>query len=309
MNEKYVSTAEVTKNKIKSALLVLIMMIMCYFIASAIGYMAGNESYGKMIGIGIAVLVIPFQLITAKMSILAMTKGTPVNTADERQARLKRMTENLAESAGMKRVPDLYITPSNVPNAFASGTSEKNAFICVTQGLLNMLDEREMSGVIGHEISHIVHRDIMLSQLTVSLVSIIIMLSSVLARMAFWGGGRRDSRREGGSGILAIIAIFAIILQPIARIVASLIQLAISRTREYAADAYSVKLNGGGSGLASALAKIGGIDSYSREEVDSLGGEQLKCMYINFPTKSLGNLFSTHPPIEERIRKIQNMDY
>ena len=159
MNEKYVSTAEVTKNKIKSAILVLIMMLMCYFLSYAIGYMAGNESYGKMIGIGIAVLVIPFQLITAKMSILAMTKGTPINTNDERQARLKRMTETLAENAGMKRVPDLYITPSDVPNAFASGTSEKNAFICVTQGLLNILDEREMSGVIGHEISHIVHRD------------------------------------------------------------------------------------------------------------------------------------------------------
>ncbi|MBE7060290.1 MAG: hypothetical protein E7389_05665 [Ruminococcaceae bacterium] len=308
MNENYVSTTEVAKNKVKSVLLVAIMMVMCYVLASAIGYMAGNEQYGRMIGIGIAVFVIPFQLITAKISILAMAKGTPLNEADERQARIKRITEDLAEAAGMKRVPDLYITPSSVPNAFASGTSEKNAFICVTQGLLGILDEREMAGVIGHEISHIVHRDIMLSQLTVSLVSIIIMLSSVLARMAFWGGGNRRSRREeGGAGLLAIIAVLAIILQPIARIIASLIQLAISRTREYAADAYSVKLNRSGSGLASALAKIGGVASYSRDEVESLGGEQLKCMYINFPSRS--SIFSTHPPIEERIRKIKNMEY
>ncbi|MDP4119287.1 MAG: M48 family metallopeptidase, partial [Bacillota bacterium] len=265
--------------------------------------------YGLGIGIVISVIVIPIQMLTAKMSILAMAKGKELDLADERQRRLKSIVEGLAISAGMSKVPDVYIVPSSVPNAFASGMNESTAFICVTRGLLDMLDDQEMAGVIGHEISHIVHKDILLSQLAVSLVSIIILLSSIFARMAFWGGGSRrsDNREGGGAGIIAIIALFAIILQPLARLVANLIELSISRKREFAADAYSVRLCGYNEGLARALEKIGGVGSYSKKQVASLGGEQLKCMYINFPIKNASSLFSTHPPIEERVKRIRNM--
>ncbi len=309
MNEKnvkpYFSVSEVRKNKFKTFFLVIAMMLIVLALSVAIGYMAGELSYGIGIGLLISLIVIPVQMLTAKASILAMARGQKLDEANERHRRLKSIAEGLSISAGLKKVPDLYIVPSEVPNAFASGMSEKDAFVCVTQGLLNRLDDQELAGVVAHEISHIVHRDIMLSQLTVSLVSIIIILSSVLTRITYFGG-RRNSRDNNNAGaVILVISLVAILLQPFARLVASLIELSISRKREYAADAYAVRLCGYNEGLARALEKIGGIGKYSKEQVASLGGAQLKCMYINFP--SAASLFSTHPPIEERVKRIRNM--
>ena len=305
----YFSVQEVAKNKMKSVALVLIMVGIILLLSAGIGYLNGDTAYGFFIGAIISVVVIPIQMLTAKASILAMSKGKALDMSNERHRRLKSIVEGLAISAGLIRTPDVYIVPSNVPNAFASGMSEKNAFVCVTQGLLDMLDDTELAGVVAHEISHIVHRDIMLSQLAVSLVSIIILLSSIFARMAYWGGSVRRSKDDNNNaaGLLAIIGLLAILLQPFARLIANLIELSISRKREYAADAYAVRLCGYNEGLASALEKIGGIKQYSKAQVESLGGAQLRCMYINFPMKNAASLFSTHPPIEERIKRIRNM--
>jgi heat shock protein HtpX len=131
-----------------------------------------------------------------------MTKGRKPDPADPRSRRLQSIVEGLAISAGLTRTPDVYIVPSQVPNAFASGMNEKSAFIGVTEGLLNMLDDQELTGVIGHEMAHIAHRDILVSQLAVSLVSAILMLSAILSRIAFFGGrssGRRSRDGEGGN--------------------------------------------------------------------------------------------------------------
>ncbi len=312
MSEKalkpYFSISEVRKNKLKSVFLILVMVAIVMLLSVGIGYMAGDVYYGVGVGAVISLIVIPIQMLTAKASILAMSKGKALDMTNPRHRKLKSITEGLSVSAGLTRVPGLYVVPSSVPNAFASGMSEKDAFVCVTQGLLDMLDDQELAGVVAHEISHIVHRDIMLSQLTVSLVSIIIMLSSVLARMSYFGRGRRSSDENKNTGaILMVIALVAVLLQPIARIIASLIELAISRKREYAADAYAVRLCGYNEGLARALEKIGGIGKYSKEQVQSLGGTQLRCMYINFPMKNAASLFSTHPPIEDRVKIIRNM--
>ena len=301
----YFSIAEVYKNKVKSVILILVMVSIIIAISGLIGYMADDMYYGIGLGIIISVIVIPLQMLTAKASILAMAKGTPLNMNIESHRKVKSIAEGLAISAGLRKVPDLYIINSDVPNAFASGMNEKNAFVCVTSKLLEILDDQELAGVIAHEFSHIIHRDILLSQLAVSLVSIIIMLSSIATRMAYFGGRRSNDNNKNGGAFVLIVSLFAIILQPIARLIASLIELSISRKREYAADAYAVRLCGYNEGLARALEKIGGIGKYSKEQIKSLGGEQLKCMYINFPSKQ--NLFSTHPPIEERVRIIRNM--
>lgn len=302
----YFSVTEVYKNKVKSVILILVMVSIIIALSGLIGYMADDVYYGIGLGVIISVIVIPLQMLTAKASILAMAKGAPLNMNIESHRKVKSIAEGLTISAGLKKVPDLYIINSDVPNAFASGMNEKNAFVCVTSKLLEIMDDQELAGVIAHEFSHIIHRDILLSQLAVSLVSIIIMLSSVAARMAYFGGRRsNDNNKNSGGAIILIISLFAIILQPIARLIASLIELSISRKREYAADAYAVRLCGYNEGLARALEKIGGIGKYSKEQIASLGGEQLKCMYINFPSKE--NLFSTHPPIEERVRIIRNM--
>ncbi len=300
----YFSVAEVYKNKVKSVILILVMVSIIIALSGLIGYMADDMYYGIGFGVIISVIVIPVQMLTAKASILAMAKGTPLNMNIESHRKVKSIAEGLAISAGLRKVPDMYIINSEVPNAFASGMNENNAFVCVTSKLLEILDDQELAGVIAHEFSHIIHRDILLSQLAVSLVSIIIMLSSVAARMAYFGRRKSKDNKNGGA-IILIISLFAIILQPIARLIASLIELSISRKREYAADAYAVRLCGYNEGLARALEKIGGVGKYSKEQIASLGGEQLKCMYINFPSKE--NLFSTHPPIEERVRIIRNM--
>lgn len=298
---------EVRKNIWKSILLVLTLVAIILLFSLGIGYLAGDMYYGLGIGAIVTIIVIPVQFFTAKFAILKMTKGRRADPNIESDLRAIRAVENLSISAGLQRVPIVYIIPSPVPNAFASGMSEKSAFIGVTQGLLDCMDKQELEGVIGHEISHIVHRDIMLSQLAVAMVSIIIMLGYILSRMGLYGGGRSSRNSEDGGGIFfLVIMLFSILVYPFAQLVANLIQLSISRKREYAADAYSVRLNGYSEGLARALEKLAG-GSYSKAEVDSLGGKQMQCLYINFPTKNAASLFSTHPPIEERIRRLRSM--
>lgn len=301
------SKQAVFSNKLKSVVLILVMFAIVLVLAAGIGSLYGDVYYGLKLGFLIYIIVFPIQMLTAKFSILRMSKGVKADPSVPQQAVLIKVTENLARRAEMSKVPEVYVTPSAVPNAFASGLSEKSAFICVTQGLLNITDEYELSGVVGHELSHIIHRDILLTQLTVSLASVIIFLSAIFSRIAFFGGGRKNSKNNGG--LLAIIGLLALLLQPFARLIAMLIELAVSRKREFAADAHSAELNGNSECMARALQKIAGYGSYSKGDVESLGGSQLKCMYINFPSGNISSLFSTHPPIEERIEKLREMRY
>ena len=172
--------------------------------------------------------------------------------------------------------------------------TEAGAFVAVTQGLLDMMDEQELEGVLAHEVSHIIHRDIMLNQLVVGLISVILILAVILERVLLLKsihGDRRDRNDNGGSAI-AILILVAILIRPLAILIAQLLQMAISRKREFAADAEAVR-----------LCSYNGKE-YTKKEVESLGGRELACMYINFPG---GELFSTHPPIEERVRVLRSM--
>ncbi len=304
-----IAAEEVRSNFIKSFVLVGIIIALVIAASYLIGYMLNDIKSGLFIGAVVSVIVIPLQIMTAKWMILAMTSGRAANPNDLRERRAIHIVEGLAVSAGLQRTPDLYIIPSRIPNAFASGMDEKSAFIGVTQGLLDMMDDQELEGVIAHEVGHIIHRDIMLNQLVVGLISVLLILALIIERIgiigAYSGGNRRGRDRDNGNagGAAALLLLLAILIRPLAMIIGTLLQLGISRKREYAADAVAVRLCSYNEGLARALEKLGGKE-YSSDDIQELGGENMACMYINFPG---GELFSTHPPIKERVRRLRNM--
>jgi heat shock protein HtpX len=232
--------------------------------------------------------------------VLNMAGAVPANHDNYRE--LYRIVENLSITAGLP-MPKLYIIPDIAPNAFATGRDKEHAVIAVTQGLLNMMDKNELEGVIAHELSHIGNRDILLQTVVVVLVGFIAIASDWFMRAQFFGGERRDDRKD--SGIMVVIGILLSILAPI---VAQLIQLAISRKREFLADASGALLTRYPEGLASALEKIG---RYKSPMVTA--SNATAHMYISNPFggqafKGVAKLFMTHPPIEERVRALRGME-
>ncbi|NNM83938.1 M48 family metalloprotease [Candidatus Parcubacteria bacterium] len=212
------------------------------------------------------------------------------------------VVENLAITAGLPK-PKLYVIDDPAPNAFATGRDEAHAVVCATTGLLSMMTRPELEGVIGHELSHIKNHDMLLMTVAVVLAGFVAILANIFLRMSFWGGGQREDRGNGNV-LFLILAIVGIILAPLA---AKLIELAISRHREYLADASGVLLTRYPEGLASALAKIGDYTAPMKNA--NLATAHL---FIGDPfgAKSktasgwIERLFSTHPPIKERIRAL-----
>jgi heat shock protein HtpX len=234
--------------------------------------------------------------------VLAQANAQPVEKRDNPE--LYRIVENLCIAAGLP-TPKIYIINESQPNAFATGRDKNHAVVVVTRGLLERLDKPELEGVIAHELSHIGNRDMLLSTVIVVLVGVISMVANFFIRISMWGGGRRrDDRGEGGS-ILFFIGIIAAILAPIA---AMMIQLAISRKREFLADADGALLTRYPEGLANALRKIS-----SDPNPLSTASTTTSHLYIANPFRGqkaqswFTNLFSTHPPIEERIKILTEM--
>ncbi len=202
-------------------------------------------------------------------------------------------------------VPRIYIIAENQPNAFATGRDAKHAVVAVTQGLLDKLEKKEIEGVIAHELSHIGNKDMLLSTVVVILAGVVAILSDMFLRISFWGG-RRDSDRKGAGAVIVILGLVAAILAPIA---AALIQLAISRKREFLADADGALLTRYPEGLASALAKIS-VDSTPMKTANTATSH----LYISSPFKGkqtqswFTKLFMTHPPVQERIKALRGME-
>lgn len=209
------------------------------------------------------------------------------------------VTENLAITAGLP-MPKLYVIADPAPNAFSTGRDEKHAVVCATTGLLSMMNRTELEGVIGHELSHIKDKDILLSTIAVTLAGFVAILANIFLRMSFFGGRGRD-RGEGGA-IIALVGIVAAILAPVA---AQLIQLAISRKREFLADASGALLTRYPEGLASALKKIETYDAPMQSPNPATAH-----LFISSPygpdeaTHGISRFFMTHPPIEDRIRAL-----
>jgi len=234
--------------------------------------------------------------------VLSMTGAHPATR--EQYFDFYTVTENLAITAGLSK-PKLYVIDDPAPNAFATGRDEKHAVVCATTGLLSMMTRPELEGVIAHELSHIKNRDILLMTVAVVLAGFIAIIADMFLRMSFLGGGRRDDR-EGGNALMMILAVVGIILAPFA---AQLIQLAISRKREFLADASGALLTRYPEGLASALQKI---EAYGRPMRRT--SHATAHLFIGDPyaaaassTKKgdwIAKLFSTHPPVQERVRAL-----
>ena len=213
---------------------------------------------------------------------------------------LYTVVENLSITAGLP-MPKVYVVEDPAPNAFATGRDKDHAVVCATTGLLAMMNRSELEGVIAHELSHIGNRDMLVSTVVVVLVGFISIVGDVFMRSLLWGGMRRTNDREGNGGLLMIVGIVFAILAPIA---GTLIELSISRKREYLADADGALLTRYPEGLASALRKIGNYAAPLRHQSSAIAH-----IYLADPTGGkkasfMMNLFSTHPPIAARIRAL-----
>ncbi len=226
--------------------------------------------------------------------VVAMAGAKPADPVQYRD--LHTIVENLAITAGLPK-PKVYIIDDPAPNAFATGRNKEHAVIAVTTGLLNMMDKNELQGVLAHELSHIGNRDMLVSTVAVVLVGFVTLVSDFFLRSTLWGGGR--NRDEKGNPVLMIIAVALIILAPI---VATLMQLAISRKREFLADASGALLTRYPEGLANALRKIGAYQQPMRRANNAIAHLYISNPFGPAAVKSgLAKLFMTHPPITERI--------
>ncbi len=256
------------------------------------------------------ILFVPFALFAllsyyASPSVALAVSGAREVTAAE-EPELHRVVENLCIGAGLPK-PKVYVIEDGSPNAFATGRDPEHAAIAVTRGLLQKLDRLELEGVIAHELSHIGNYDIRLMTIVVVLVGLVALMADFFLRWTWWGAGRRPSNRgrSAGSGtaLILALALIAALLMPL---VAQIIKFAISRQREYLADASAALLTRYPEGLARALEKIA-----ADPDPLEVANKATAHLYINNPLREhqslLNNLFSTHPPIEERIRLLRAM--
>jgi heat shock protein HtpX len=226
--------------------------------------------------------------------VLRMYRAKPVTEAEAPE--LYGIVADLAQRAGIP-MPRLYILPTPTPNAFATGRNPSHAAVAVTQGILRILDRRELSGVLGHELSHVLNRDILIGSVAATIAGAISYLGVMFRWGALLGGG--DSENRGGN----ILFMFAVTL--VASLAAAIVQMAISRTREFAADASGAKLVGDPEALASALLKL----EAAAQAVPMDASPATAHMFIVNPLfgKGMNRIFSTHPPTEERVRRLHNM--
>jgi heat shock protein HtpX len=277
-------------NSLKTVLLLGLMSGILLFGGEALGGSRGLE-IGLMLAIGMNF----FSYFFSDRIALASYAAQAVTPADAPHvyARLEPLIRELTQKMGLP-MPKLWIIPEDSPNAFATGRDPQHASVAVTEGILRLMDDRELEGVIAHELGHVLHRDILISSIAATLASAITFLS----RMAFFFGGSRDEEDNRGgawSGLLMLI------LAPIA---AMLIQLSISRTREFSADAASAKYTGSPDGLISALGKL--ETGVQRVPMDDASPATAHMFILNpFRGGGLTRLFSTHPATEERIARLQ----
>ena len=272
-------------NTFKTAFLLTLLTLLLMFIGRAFG---GQN--GMLLALGLAAVMNFISYFYSDKIALAMYRAQPVTR--EQLPRAYGAVERLTQKIGIP-MPKIYVIPNESPNAFATGRNPSHASVAMTQGILDLLNDEELEGVLAHELGHVNNRDILISSVAATVAGAITMLASMGRWAMIFGGmgGDRDDRRGGGLGALLML-----ILAPIA---ASLIQLAVSRSREYQADATGAHFTGNPYALASALSKL---DVYSRR-LPMQGTPSTAHLFIVQPLlgMNLGNLFSTHPPIAKRI--------
>ena len=268
-----------------AALTVLLMLI---------GRMVGGPS-GMIVAFGFALVMNAVSYWYSDKIVLAMYRAQPIGEADAPE--LHAVVGRLTREAGLP-MPKLYVVPGEMPNAFATGRNPNHAAVAVTEGLMRILDRSEVEGVIAHELAHVRNRDILISTIAATLAGAIMLLASMARWGAMFGGiGRSDDDNGGAVGLLV-----AALVAPIA---ALFIQMAVSRSREYQADATGAQISGKPLGLANALVKLENASKY----VPSQASPATAHMFIVNPLRGggIGSLFSTHPPIPERVNRLRTI--
>ena len=291
---------DIKKNKIKTGAIVSIFILAITLIIYYICMAFDLGEYSIIFALIISIPTTWISYYNSDKIVLSMSKARPA-TKEEYQ-KLVNILDALVISANLEHTPKLYVIPSEQPNAFATGRNPENAVICVTTGLLEKLDYYELEGVIAHELGHIANYDIRLSAVVTVMVGFIVMLSDMFTRRFFFKSSK-SSKENSGNGILMLIGLILLILAPI---FGKLMQLAISRRREFLADATAINFTRNPDGLISALQKISS-DPNKLEEAN----QSTAHMYFSSPfrkgDKKQSNLFSTHPSVEARIEAIQNL--
>jgi len=293
---------EIASNKRKSYLLVFLFIVVIIGLGYVLGYFWGAPYFGLALAAIFTIIYTIIIFYSGDKAILAMTSAKPVKKED--YPHLFHTVEGLAIAAGIPK-PKLYVIDDTAINAFATGRNPQNAAITVTKGCVNRLNRQELEGVIAHEMAHIKNFDIRLMLITVMMVGVILLLSDFMLRSFIWGGHGKK-RDSGGQGQLILI-IIGIALAILAPIFAHLIKLAISRKREYLADASGAMLTRYPQGLANALKKI----RDDQEPLVEAANRATASLFIANPLKRLKgrkiNLWSTHPDVNSRISKLEGM--
>ena len=300
---------QIAANRRRSVLLVVIVVGLLAVMGFVIGYAVSGYPEGGYVAIGIAVaialLMTSVSYFAGDSIVLAASRARQVT--DESAPQLMNVVREMSLAANIPP-PRVHLIDDSAPNAFATGRDPRHASIAVTTGLLEKLNREELQGVIGHELSHVRNLDIRFALLVGVLVGSIVLLADFFLRFTFWGGGSRATRggrgRDGGGGLAIILLILAIVLAILAPIAARLVQMAVSRQREYLADASAVELTRNPHGLEGALLKIG-----SDREVLEVANRATQHLYFVNPIKKFekraSGLMSTHPPIVDRVNRLR----
>jgi heat shock protein HtpX len=298
---------EIARNRRKTVLLIVLAVLLL----AAVGYGLGFLFDAGVAGLAIALAIATFMSFASyrygDRIVLASARAKEVT--HEQQPRLHNIVEGLSLAAGIPK-PRVYVIPEQAPNAFATGRNPEHASIAVTEGLLATMNRVELEGVLAHELAHVKDRDILVGTVVATLVGAVVLVSEFMLRWFWWGGirGRRGSDRGGGAE--ALLFGVGILLAILAPIFAQLIRFAVSRRREYLADAQGAMFTRYPPGLASALRKIAAAQSIPMRSANNATAH----LWIQQPSRLQANgftfferLFSTHPPIEDRIRILEEM--